>query len=333
MMPPFPLVQAPMAGVQGSALASAVSRAGALGSLPAAMLGDDALRAELAVLAGAGRAYNANFFAHRMPMPDAEAERAWISALAPYRAEFGVAESGSSASRRPFDASVCDLVEPFAPPVVSFHFGLPEKTLVRRVKAWGAVVMSTATTVDEARWLEQHGADAVIAQGWEAGGHRGHFLSTDLSLHLPTLELVRAVVATVDVAVVAAGGIRTAADVRAALAAGAAVAQVGTAFLLADEATTSTFHREALQRPHDTVVTTALTGRPARGIANRLIEDLGAFPEAVPEFPLAAGALAPLRSAAEAQGRPDFTPMWCGTNGQGLLAAPAAEIVASLHPG
>lgn len=332
MMPTLPLVQAPMAGVQGSALAVAVSRTGALGSLPAAMLSDDALTAELTTLAASGSAYSVNFFAHSMPAPDPAADDAWVAALAPYRAEFGVPETGSSASRRPFDAAVCDLVEPFAPPVVSFHFGLPDEPLLRRVKAWGSVVMSTATTVDEARWLVGHGADAVIAQGWEAGGHRGHFLSDDLSLHLPTLDLVRAIVAAVDVPVIAAGGIATAADVRAALDAGAKSAQVGSAFLLADEATTSPLHREALQRPHDTVVTTAMTGRPARGIPNRLIRDLGEFPDAVPPFPLAAGALAPLRSAAEARGRTDFTAMWCGTNAHGLLAAPAADIVAALAP-
>ena len=147
-LPPLPLVQAPMAGVQGSALALAVSRAGGLGSLPAAMLSDEALTAELALLADADLPYNVNFFAHRMPVPDPAADDAWVDALAPYRAEFGVAETGSTASRRPFDEGVCDLVEPFAPPIVSFHFGLPAEALLRRVKAWGAVVMSSATTVD-----------------------------------------------------------------------------------------------------------------------------------------------------------------------------------------
>ncbi|MDO5675987.1 MAG: nitronate monooxygenase [Propionibacteriaceae bacterium] len=332
MMPSLPLVQAPMAGVQGSALALAVSGAGALGSLPAAMLSDEALTAELSVLAASELPYNVNFFAHQMPAPDPAADDAWVAALAPYRAEFGVAETGSTASRRPFDEGVCGLVEPFAPPIVSFHFGLPDEALLRRVKAWGAVVMSTATTVDEARWLVAHGADVVIAQGWEAGGHRGHFLSMDPSLHRPTLELVRAVKAAVDAPVVAAGGITTAEHVRAALDAGALSVQVGTAFLLADEATTSPFHREALLQPHETVVTTAMTGRPARGIPNRLINDLGAFPEAVPPFPRAAGAIAPLKVAAEARGRADFTSMWCGTSTEGLRAAPAAEIVAELTP-
>ncbi len=332
MMPTLPIVQAPMAGVQGSDLALAVSRTGALGSLPAAMLRDEALVSELTALAESDLPYNVNFFAHEMPAPDHAAEDAWVAALAPYRAEFGVAETGSSASRRPFDAVVCELVEPFAPPIVSFHFGLPDELLLRRVKAWGSVVMSTATTVDEARWLTDHGADAVIAQGWEAGGHRGHFLSADLSMHLPTLDLVRAIRASVDVPVIAAGGIATAADVRAALDAGARSAQVGSAFLLADEATTSPLHRAALQQPHGTVVTTALTGRPARGIPNRLIRDLGEFPGAVPPFPLAAGPLAPLRAAAEAQGRADFTAMWCGTNSHALRSAPAADIVTSLAP-
>lgn len=332
MMPTLPVVQAPMAGVQGSALALAVSAAAALGSLPAAMLNDEALAAELGVLAGSGLNYNVNFFAHRMPTPDPSRDDAWVAALAPYRVEYGVAETGGASPRRPFDERVCDIVEEFAPPIVSFHFGLPAEALLRRVKAWGALVLSTATTVEEARWLAAHGADGVIAQGWEAGGHRGHFLSDDLALHRPTLELVRAVRAAVDLPVIAAGGIATARDVQAALAAGAVAAQAGSAFLLADEATTSRLQRAALQLPHDTVVTTALTGRPARGIPNRLIRELGAFPEAAPTFPLAAGALAPLRAAAEARGVTDFTPIWCGQNSQGLRPAPAAEIVASLAP-
>lgn len=332
MLPTLPIIQGPMAGVQGSGLALAVGRTGALGSLPAAMLSDDKLAAEIAFLAAADVPYNVNFFAHRPPAPDAAREDAWVAALAPYRAEYGVAETLGGAPRRPFDTQICDVIEPFATPTVSFHFGLPEEGLLRRVKAWGAVVMSTATTVDEAKWLAEHGADAVVAQGWEAGGHRGHFLSPDLSLHLPTLDLVRAIRSAVDVPVVAAGGIVTAADLRAALDAGARSVQVGTAFLLADEALTSPLHRAALRQPHETVVTTALTGRPARGIPNRLILDLGEFPEAVPEFPLAAGPLAPLRAAAEAVGRTDFTPLWCGTNSHALMAAPAADIVAALAP-
>lgn len=327
-----PIVQAPMAGVQGSALALAVSRAGGLGSLPAAMLGDEALAAELTILAASELKYNVNFFAHRPITPDASREAAWLAALAPFRAEYGVAETGGGASRRPFDADICDIVEPFAPPVMSFHFGLPDEALLRRVKAWGAVIVGNATTVEEAVWLVEHGADAVVAQGVEAGGHRGHFLSDDLSLHRPTLELVSAVGAAVQVPVIAAGGIATAADVRAALEAGAISAQCGSAFLLADEAHTSPLHRAALQQPHETVVTTAMTGRPARGIPNRLIRELGEFPEAVPPFPLAAGALATLRAAAEAQGRTDFTPLWCGTRSDGLTPAPAADIVAALAP-
>lgn len=330
MLPTLPIVQAPMAGVQGSALALSVGRTGALGSLPAAMLSDDELAAELTVLEGADVPYSVNFFAHHAPQPDPVREDAWLAALAPYREEYGVAESGGGAARRPFDAHICDAIEPFAPPIVSFHFGLPHEGLLRRVKAWGAVVVSTATTVDEARWLVEHGADAVIAQGIEAGGHRGNFLSDDLSLHLPTLELVRAVRGSVTCPVIAAGGITTAADVQAALAAGAVSVQAGTAFLLADETTTSSMHRDAILRPHDTVITTALTGRPARGIPNRLVLELGEYPEAVPPFPLAAGPLAPLRAAAEAQGRTDFTPLWCGMNTDGVRAAPAAAIVESL---
>lgn len=325
----LPLIQAPMAGVQGSALAIAISRAGALGSLPAAMLSPEALAAELRELAATGLAYNVNFFAHRTPPPDPQRDRRWQEVLAPYRAEYGVVETTAGGGRRPFDDEALAVLREWPPAMVSFHFGLPEPRLVTAVKGLGAVVASTATTVDEARWLADHGADLVIAQGWEAGGHRGHFLSDDLSLHGPTLDLVAAVRGAVDLPVVAAGGITTAEDVRAALDAGARAAQSGTAFLLADEASTSPLQRAALSEPHETVVTTALTGRPARGIPNRLVLDLGEFPDAVPVFPLAAAALGPLRTAAEAQGRTDFTTLWCGTGGD-LRAEPAAAIVERL---
>lgn len=326
----LPLIQAPMAGVQGSALAAAVSAAGGLGSLPAAMLSPDALAQELGVLESAGTAYNVNFFAHAAPVPNPARERAWLEALAPYRDEYGVVETSGGPGRRAFDDESLDVLRRFHPAMVSFHFGLPEQRLLTAVKSLGAMIASTAATVDEARWLREQGADLIIAQGWEAGGHRGHFLSDDLSLHRPTLELVAGIRAAVDLPVVAAGGITTADDVQAALAAGARAAQCGTAFLLAEEATTSRLQRAAIEAPHGTVVTTALTGRPARGIPNRLISELGAFPDAVPEFPLAAGALAPLRAAAEAQGRTDFTTLWCGDSVDGVVAAPAAEIVARL---
>ncbi|MCB2018856.1 MAG: nitronate monooxygenase, partial [Hydrogenophaga sp.] len=237
-----------MAGSQGSALALAVCRAGGIGALPAAMLSPEALTAELQALSGGtDRPWNVNFFCHTPPGPDATREARWRETLARFYDEAGldIAAVPAGAGRVPFSHAVADLVEPFRPPIVSFHFGLPAPDLLARVKGWGSVLLSTATTVEEAQWLEAHGADAVIAQGLEAGGHRGHFLSDDLSLHVGTFALLPQVVATLQVPVIAAGGIADAAGVRAALALGAAGVQVGTAYLCSDEATTSAIHRAA----------------------------------------------------------------------------------------
>jgi nitronate monooxygenase len=333
----IPLIQAPMAGVQGSALALAVSGAGALGSLPAAMLAPDALRAELAVLAASGRPYNVNFFCHTPPPPDAEREAAWRSTLAPWYDEAGldITAVPAGASRSPFSAELADLIEPLRPPVVSFHFGLPAPALLTRVKAWGAVVLSSATTVEEAVWLQAHGADAVIAQGLEAGGHRGHFLRHDLSEQMGTFALLPQVARAVSVPVIAAGGIADAAGVRAALALGAAGVQVGTAYLCCPEARTSALHRAALgsDAARHTALTNVFTGRPARGVVNRVMRELGGLCAAAPAFPLATAAMAPLRAAFEARGSADFSPLWAGQNTSGCAAVPAAELTRALAAG
>ncbi|HSW17496.1 MAG TPA: nitronate monooxygenase [Ramlibacter sp.] len=334
---PLPLIQAPMAGVQGSALALAVGAAGALGSLPAAMLTAEALERELGLLAAAGQPYNVNFFCHAPPTPDAQAEARWREALAPYFVEAGIDAAAIPAGpgRRPFDAEMAAVLERARPPVVSFHFGLPEPQLLARVKALGATVLASATTVDEARWLVQHGADAVIAQGLEAGGHRGHFLDMDLTRQMGTLALLPQVVAAVDVPVIAAGGIATAQGVAAAMALGAAAVQVGTAFLLCPEATTTAVHRAALQSPQaaHTALTRLFTGRPARGIVNRLIRELGALSDAPPAFPLATAAIAPLRAWGEKAGHGEFSPLWAGQYASAARAVPAAEVVRSLAAG
>jgi nitronate monooxygenase len=230
---------------------------------------------------------------------------------------------------------VADVVEPFAPPVVSFHFGLPAPDLLARVKGWGSLVMSSATTVDEARWLQDHGADAVIAQGLEAGGHRGLFLSDDLSTQLGTFALLPQVVAAVDVPVIAAGGIADAAGVRAAMALGASAVQVGTAYLCCHEASTSAVHRAALLSPESahTDLTTLFSGRPARGIVNRLMRTLGPRHPAAPAFPMATAAVAPLRAHFEALGFGDCSPLWAGQNTRGCRAVSAAEITQALALG
>lgn len=331
----LPIIQAPMAGVQGSALAIAVSKAGGLGSLPCAMLAPDALRAELAAIhAATDRPYNVNFFCHQPPQPDPERERAWRAALAPYYEELGVDPDSipPGPGRRPFDADAAALLAEFEPPVVSFHFGLPSPELLAQVKAWGAKVLSSATTVDEARWLEAHGVDAIIAQGLEAGGHRGCFLTDDLTTQLGTFALLPQIVRAVRVPVIAAGGIADAAGVAAALRLGAVAVQVGTAYLCCPEATTSGIHRAMLksERARHTALTNVFTGRPARGIVNRLIRELGPISAAAPAFPLAGAAVAPLRTAAERSGSADFSPLWAGQNATGCRDVPAAQLTRDL---
>ncbi len=333
-----PVIQAPMAGVQASALAIAVCEAGGLGSLPCAMLDTAALRRELQALrAGTQRPFNVNFFCHVPPVPDAAREARWRTALAPYFAEFGIDPQGiaAGAGRRPFDAEGAELLAEFAPPVVSFHFGLPSAELLARVKSWGAKVMASATTVAEARWLEARGADVIIAQGLEAGGHRGHFLSGDLSAQLGTFALVPQIAAAVKLPVIAAGGIADADGVAAARRLGAAGAQIGTAYLLCPEASTSALHRAALKSDDaaHTALTNLFTGRPARGIVNRVIRELGPISPATPEFPLATAAISALRAAAEQRGSGDFSPLWAGQNVSGCKEVPAARLTRELAGG
>lgn len=334
----LPIIQAPMAGVQGAALAVAVSNAGGLGSLPCATLGLDAMRSELAAIrAQTSKPFNVNFFCHTPPTADAQREAAWRAALAPYYREFGIDAERvpSGTGRSPFSAEAADVLSEFEPPVVSFHFGLPSTELLARVRAWGAKVLASATTVDEALWLEAHGVDAIIAQGLEAGGHRGMFLSDDLTTQVGTFALIPQIVQRVRVPVIAAGGIADARGVAAALALGAAGVQVGTAYLLCPEATTSAVHRAALksEAARHTALTNLFTGRPARGIVNRLMRELGPISDAPPAFPLAAAAIAPLRSRAESQGSGDFSPLWCGQNASGCREIPAAQLTQELAVG
>ncbi|MFM8767847.1 MAG: NAD(P)H-dependent flavin oxidoreductase, partial [Rubrivivax sp.] len=251
-------------------------------------------------------------------------------------------DDGVAQAEQPAQVSgaLADLIEPFRPPVVSFHFGLPAPDLLSRVKAWGAKVLSSATTVEEAQWLQAHGADAVIAQGWEAGGHRGHFLKPDLDLsgQAGLFALLPRIVSAVHVPVIAAGAIVDAASVRAALSLGAAGVQAGTAFLCCPEARTSAVHRAALRGAlpdvsPDTAVTAAFTGRPARALVNRWVRESAAVQAQIPPFPLAAGALSGLRQAAESAGRGDYSPLWAGQNAAACRPVPAAEVVRELAAG
>jgi nitronate monooxygenase len=331
----LPVIQAPMAGWQGSELAIAVCNAGGLGSLPCALLSTDAMRAEVTrIRARTGKPFNVNFFCHAPPDPDAAREAAWRRLLAPYFKEFGIDSSDSlpGPSRTPFSAAAADVLESFKPKVVSFHFGLPPSDLLQRVKSWGSIVCSSATTVAEAVWLEQHGADAIIAQGLEAGGHRGIFLSEDLTTQVGTFALLPQIARAVRVPVIATGGIADAKGVAAALALGAAAVQLGTVYLLCPEATTSAVHRAALKSAHatHTALTNLFSGRPARGIVNRLMTELGPINATAPAFPSASHALASLRKKAESLGIGDFSPLWCGQNAGGCREIPAAELTRTL---
>jgi nitronate monooxygenase len=334
----LPIIQAPMAGAQSGAMAIAVSNAGALGSLPCALLTAEAMRKELdAIKAQTSKPYNVNFFCHVPPAPSAEREAAWRAVLAPYYREYGIDPEKIPAGpgRAPFSDEFADALEPYRPPVVSFHFGLPSKDLLARVKRWGSKILCSATTVDEARWLEARGVDAIIAQGVEAGGHRGMFLTDDLTTQVGTLSLLPQVVRAVKRPVIAAGGIADAKGVAAALALGAAGAQVGTAYLLCPEATTNAQQRAALKSDaaRHTALTNLFTGRPSRGIVNRVMRELGPMSGAPPAFPVAAAAIMPLRAKAEAKGSDDFTPLWSGQNATGCREIPAARLTRELAAG
>jgi nitronate monooxygenase len=324
-----------MAGSQHQALAIAVCKAGGLGALPAAMLTPQTLKDQMkAVREQTDRPFQVNFFCHHPPEINHAALDRWAQALRPFYREFSLDDQlvPQGPGRMPFTSEMAEILALEPPAVVSFHFGLPEAELLAQVKAMGCKVVSSATTVPEAIWLEQHGVDAIVAQGLEAGGHRGMFLNHDLNCQQGLMSLLPQMVGAVKVPVIAAGGIVTAASVKAAKALGAAAVQVGTAFLLTPEATTSAVHREALRRAqgHETALTRLFSGRPARGICNRLMHTLGPMSDLAPAFPLATAALAPLRAAAEARGLTDFSPLWAGQHLAAVREKPAADLVAEM---
>jgi nitronate monooxygenase len=330
-----PVVLAPMAGAMDTGLAIAVAEAGALGSLPIAMLDERQMRDQMAKFrAATDKPVNLNFFCHKPAVPNNAREHAWREALKPYYGEYGIdpAVSVPSTNRIPFDEAQCSAVEELRPEVTSFHFGLPAPALLARVKDAGCIVMASATTVAEARWLEANGCDAVIAQGFEAGGHRGMFLTDNLSEQVGTFALVPQVVDAVKVPVIAAGAVTDARGIAAAFALGAAGVQIGSAYLWTPEAKISAPYRAAVETARDngTALTNLMTGRAARGIVNRVMREIGPVSDVAPDFPLAAGALAPLRAKAEAQGSGDFSPMWAGQAAGLGRAMPAGELTRTL---
>jgi len=331
----LPIVQAPMAGALDAELVIAAAQAGALGSLPCALLSVDKAREQMNIIRQrVSVPINMNFFCHQAVDADPRQEAGWKQRLAPYYKELGIDPLApfNAANRAPFDAAMCALIEELKPEIVSFHFGLPDRALLARVKAAGCIVMSSATIVKEAIWLEENGADIIIAQGAEAGGHRGMFLTDDIAGQPGTFALVPQVVDAVKVPVIAAGGIADGRGIAAAFALGAAGVQIGSAYLRCPESGVSVPARAALAQAGDasTVITNVMTGRPARGVPNRAMREVGPISADAPAFPHAATALAPLKAAAEKLGRVDFTNLWAG-QAVGLgREMPAAELTRAL---
>src|SRR5438876_723881 len=329
----FPIVLAPMAGAIDADLVIAAAQGGALGSLPCAMLSVEKAREQVNIIRQRVSApVNMNFFCHKPVDADPRREAQWKQRLAPYYKELGLdpAEPINAANRAPFDTAMCELVEELEPEIVSFHFGLPDKALLKRVKAAGCVVISSATIVKEAIWLEDNGVDAIIAQGAEAGGHRGMFLTDSIAEQPGTFALVPQVVDAVKVPVIAAGGIADGRGIAAAFALGASGVQIGTAYLRCPESKVTAPARAALAQAHSTVITNVMTGRPARGVANRVMREVGPVSPDAPDFPHAATALGPLKAAAEKLGKVDFTNLWAGQAVRMGRDMPAAELTRAL---
>ena len=331
----FPLIQAPMAGVQDSELAIAVSNSGALGSLPCAMLSLEKLEQELSFIQKqTKKPINFNFFCHSIPNPDHIAQQRWWQALSSFTTEHQIdpktIEYG--ATRLPFTKEHLDILSQFKPKVVSFHFGLPEPSFIEQLKSWGTIILSSATTLEEAIYLERNGTDIIIAQGLEAGGHRGMFLTKDLDTQLGTMVLTPQLAEVINVPIVAAGGIAINQSIKAAMALGASGVQVGTSYLLCHEAKTTPLHRQALQANNKkhTVITNIFTGKPARGIVTSAIREIGPVSLDAPNFPYAAPLMQTLRKAAESKGDNYFTPMWAGQNMMGCAEVSAAQITQEL---
>ncbi len=328
-----PIIQAPMAGAQNWELAVAVSESGGLGSIPCGMLTKDQIISEINNFKErSDKPYNLNFFCHVMPAIDQQALKTWEDELKKYYDSLAVNPPEKiSGLRVPFDSSVADILEPHKPPVMSFHFGLPSADLMARIKSWGTIIVSSATTKEEGIWLQENGADVVIAQGKEAGGHRAMFMTIDPSTQLSTSDLLACLKKELSVPIVAAGGIATNSNVREMMKLGASGVQIGTSYLLCDEAKTSAVHRHAIKsKSSTTALTNIFSGRLARGITNKLMTDLNYISDKAPEFPYASIAIGPLRAKAESLNQSDFSPLWAGTNRSGCREISAEKLTHDL---
>jgi nitronate monooxygenase len=329
-----PIVQAPMAAISTAPLAAAVSKGGALGSIGSATMSAEEVTAQVRALREqTGRPFNLNFFVHRPPRNDEAVAGRMRARLERYRVELGAAElPAPETGVRPFDAATLELLLELRPPVVSFHFGLPDAGALATLRSAGVRILASATTVAEAKLLEDAGVDAVIAQGAEAGGHRGTFAASYAEGEIGTMALVPQIVAAVRVPVIAAGGIMDGRGIAAALALGAAGAQLGTAFLGCPEAQIDPLYRQTLFEPRAarTRLTTLFTGRPARVIVTRFLEEMADEEGHTPEFPLQRAFTAPLARAASARGDAAFLAMYAGQGAPLVRWLPAGELVATL---
>ncbi len=331
----IPIIQAPMAGSDSVALARSVSSTGALGSLACPLLDPGEVREAVRKLRdGTDRPFNLNFFCHTMEPSDPAAIGRWKHFLRPHYERLGldIEKVAESRLRLPFNEEMCEVVEEIRPEVVSFHFGLPAPGLVDRIKKCEIKILSTATSVKEAKWLESHGCDVIVVQGVEAGGHRGMFLETDVSTQMGLFALLPQVRDAVSVPIIATGGIADARGVVAAFALGASGVQLGTAYLLCPEAKVSSAYRRALEHAaeKETALTNLFSGRPARGFVNRFLREAGPLSDAAPPFPYAATLVAPLRAASERAGSEDYMQMWAGEAAGLAKAMPADEFTRKL---
>jgi nitronate monooxygenase len=327
-----PVLQAPMAGTSTPALACAVSNAGGLGSIALGHIDVDAASADIAqVRAGTNRAFGVNVFCHAPAVRDRVIEARWLARLAPEFAKFGApppAELHEIYRSFIMDRAKLDLLVETRAPVVSFHFGLPPPEAIAALKRAGSVLLATATNPREADAAVAAGVDAIIAQGHEAGGHRGVFDEHAPDEQLGTAALVRRLTARLDAPVIAAGGIMDGAGIAAALALGAVAVQMGTAFIASPEAAPDDAHRAALLKAdaRATVVTRAISGRPARCLVNRFttLEPILGEP---PSYPVAYDAGKALSKAAKARGEAGYGAWWAGRGAPLARAAPAARLI------
>jgi len=327
-----PIVQAPMSGFTTPALAAAVCNAGGLGSIGCATLPSAAIREQVAAICqSTNRPFNLNFFVYAPPVPAPETTARMRARLASYFAVFGLGPVPEpSVPFASFDEERLALALELRPRVVSFHFGLPSAAAVRRIKEAGCVIMSSATTVAEARSLQANGADVIIAQGFEAGGHRGSFSDSPGAGMIGTMALVPQIADAVRIPVVAAGGIADGRGIAAAFALGASGVQLGTAFLGCPEAAVPPLYQAQLRAATDdmTEVTRAFTGRPARALRNRFVAEM-ADAEAL-DFPLQASLVGPLWQVPDETARAQLMPFWAGQAVALMRELPAGELVEKL---